>query len=164
MHSYKVSSPSSNQVVVGRDSQGNQVATITHQGGGNVNSNDAYLRTLGAANAGIESMERQAKYHADRINARSNRVNPVTGERVYEYTEEERKRSMLHLQQLNDSIAYQRAQGQQHALQAQAEAHAARANSVTEYETVAAINRRAGEIALESKAKALAPLYTVSGK
>lgn len=164
MNSYKVSSPSSRQVTIGRDDQGNQSATVTHRGGGSVNPKEVYLRAIGVANANIEPMERQAKYHADRINARTNRIDPVTGQPTYAYTEEERKRSMLHLQQINDSIAYQRTQAHQHASQAQAEADAARANSVAEYETVASINKRAGEIALESASKALAPLFTVSGK
>src|SRR5262249_31012966 len=118
----------------------------------------------GNANANIEPMEREAKYHADRINARTNRINPVTGQPDYAYTEEERKRSMLKLQQLNDSIEYQRAQGHQTALEAQAQADAALDNTVAEYETVTAINKRAGEIAFENAAKALAPLCTVGGK
>jgi hypothetical protein len=149
---------------VGRDEQGNQTATVTHRGGGNVGSNEAYLRTLSIANANIEPMEREAKYHADRINARTNRINPVTGQADFAHPEEERKRSMLKLRQLNDSMEYQRAQAQQQAFQAQAEADAARDSSVQEYETVESINRRAGQIAHENAAKALAPLYTVSGK
>jgi hypothetical protein len=164
MNSYKVSTPSSRQITIGRDEQGKQTTTITHRGGQNLASNETYLRALSVANSNIESARRDRARHEERVNARTNRINPVTGQADYVYTEEERHKSALAIRQLDDTIAYQQMQAQQQALQAQAEADAERANSVTEYETVAAINRRAGEIALENASKALAPLYTISGK
>jgi hypothetical protein len=163
MNSYKVTVPSSTQVAVGRDTEGNRSATVTQRGGTSMNQNDAYKRALSVANSNMEGMQRQAQRLAEMINARKSVVNPRTGQLDYLHSEEDRKNAMLKLRQLDESMAYQREQALTQAAQAQADADLAREVTAAEYETSAAIDRRASEISFENAAKSLASRLTIKG-
>lgn len=161
---YIVSNPSSRSVSISRDEQGNQQATVSQNGSGKVSAGAASVAGAtahAAALANIEGMQRQAKFHADRINARGSKVDPITGELPYLYSEDMRKRDMLALRQLSDSIEYQRQRAGLVAVQA----HVAEANRIAqaqaEQDEREAVEKRAREIALENKAQALARKLTI---
>ena len=164
MNEYKVSNPNSRTVSVGRDEQGNQQATVSQNGSGKVTAGAASVAGAtahAAALANIENMQRQAAFLAERINARDTKVDPITGELPFARTEEERKRDMLALRQLNDSIEYQRQRAGVVAVQA----HVAEANRITQAQAEQAqrdaIEKRAHEIAVEAKAQERARKLTI---
>jgi hypothetical protein len=163
-HQYIVSNPNSRTVSIGRDEQGNRQASVSQNGHGKVTMGAAEVAGATAhavALANIENMQRQAQFLAERINARGSKVDPITGELPYLHSEDERKRNMLALRQLDESIAYQRARAGEVAVQA----HVAEANHIAQAQAEQAerdaVEKRAREIALEAKAQERARKLTI---
>lgn len=164
-HSYTITNPHSNTVAITSAKDGTQSASVTQNGSGRIvlGPQDAASVTLAARLADIEQVRQRAAWFQEKITKRGTKVDPITGELPYAYSEDERRRAMLNLQQLEATIRQQEAAAYEAAERARQVEQANLARMQAERDHRDAVDRRAREIVLEREAQAKARRLTIRG-